>query len=469
MNRRAACTAALLALAAAPRAALAQSLPAARDAGTRIVGRIRGPGLDLPVTLDAFTAFVLVDEATSSDGAAALDALVQQRIVAVEAQRRGLSVDEPTVDRRIRDLDAGLLKSTGGKKGIEQFRSEQHLSLAEFRDKLRLAILAEQMMASDFGLAVGNGIPEEKQSLWYHDQKRAAVKREKLPPGVVADVEGHLVHGTEWGTLLYRQLPDKGQEKMREEFKGAALLLHRGRAQKIEVDAKAVDQEIAERDRQLAQMLTNEGVPAQGVGFLAAIKARGQDPDAFVNGDRFRAEITLKLLTRQQHGGDCFKAYYEAHRAEFDKSFGRKVRLASIFLEAAPKKSAKIARTWAEATDELDHMKSRILSDPSSVTATFCSQAAMHSEDKASRARGGDLGFLGPEALEARGLTNSLLDEATGSVVGPINARDGVYLLLIGEKRAASPFEEIREEVEKAARREVLVEATKDTTIELDL
>ena len=120
MNRRASRIVLLLALAAAPPAALAQTAPpaSARDPGARVVGRIRSPGSELAVSLDAFTAFVLVDEGASPDGAIALDALVQERIVAVEAQRRGLSIDEPTLDRRIRELDAMIQKSKVEAGGI---------------------------------------------------------------------------------------------------------------------------------------------------------------------------------------------------------------------------------------------------------------------------------------------------------------------------------------------------------------
>jgi len=471
VNRRASRIVLLLALAAAPPAALAQAAPpaSARDPGARVVGRIRAPGSEIPVSLDAFTAFVLVDEGASPDGAIALDALVQERIVAVEAQRRGLSIDEPTLDRRIRELDAMIQKSKVEAGGILGLARQQHLTLPELREKIRMSMLAEQMMAADFGLKAGAGIPEEKQSLWYHDQKRAAVKRDGLPVGVIAEVEGRAVRRTDWGTLLYRQLPEKQQEKLREEFKGATLLLRRGAEAKIEVTKELVDREIAARDQALVKMLAQQGMPNQGVGYLDYLKAKGQDPVAVVQSDRFRAEVVLNELARRKHGRDGFKAYYEANRADFDKRFGRKIRLAAIFLAAAPRKSAKVTRTWAEATDELDRLKSRILADPNAVPPTFGSQAAIHSDDAATRARGGDLGLLGHDALDARGLPDSLLDEKAGRVVGPINARDGVYLLLVGDPSPASPFEEIQDEVEKAARREVLLEATRDAVLELDL
>jgi Asp-tRNA(Asn)/Glu-tRNA(Gln) amidotransferase A subunit family amidase len=172
--------------------------------------------------------------------------------------------------------------------------------------------------------------------------------------------------------------PEKEQEKLREDFKGATILLRRGADAKVEATKELLEREIAARDQALVKTLAQQGVPSQGVGFLDAVKARGQDPVAFVQSDRFRAEVVLYELARRQHGRDGFKAYYESNRADFDKRFGRRIRLAAIFLAAAPKKSAKVTRTWAEATDELDRLKGRILADPNAVPQTFGSQAAIH-------------------------------------------------------------------------------------------
>jgi hypothetical protein len=207
-------------------------------------------------------------------------------------------------------------------------------------------------------------------------------------------------------------------------------------------------------------------MPSQDVTFHSMIKARGEDPETVLRSDRFRAEILLKDLAKKVYGGDGFRGFYDAHRADFDVRFGRRVRLASIFLRAAPKKTAQVPRTWAEATQELDRLKDRLGSDPASLAASFASQARIRSEDGAAAKTGGDLGFCGLRELEARGLSDSLLDAKSGTMVGPMNAREGVHLLLVGEKKSASPFEEIRDEVEKAARAELLRELKKDVPIE---
>jgi parvulin-like peptidyl-prolyl isomerase len=59
-----------------------------------------------------------------------------------------------------------------------------------------------------------------------------------------------------------------------------------------------------------------------------------------------------------------------------------------------------------------------------------------------------------------------VLDQKSDAIEGPIVTADGVHLLLLGETKAASPFEEIAAEVEKAARREFQRELRRDKRIE---
>ena len=233
--------------------------------------------------------------------------------------------------------------------------------------------------------------------------------------------------------------------------------------------AEAIQKLVDERSAQLREVLRGQGMPTDGVDYLSTLKARGDDPEVVLKSDKLKAEVVLNELTRRTHGKDGFKSYYESRRADFDALFGRKVQLADIFLIAAMKKSAKVPRTYADASRELDEMKQRLAGDPATLAAAFASQARLHSEDARSSRGGGELGFLGARDLEERGLPVALLDETSGRLFGPVNAPNGVHLLLVGEKRDASPFEEIRGEVEKAARRSVLEELEKGVKIERNL
>jgi parvulin-like peptidyl-prolyl isomerase len=455
----------IVALIAAAQAKPAAKGDAARDA-SRIVARIG----DLAITAETFASFVLDERATTQQGSEALEVLVQERVVEVEAARRGLSVDAAAVTARMAELDKKMREQTGGKTGLADYlAATRHMTEAEFRAKLPTAMLAERMMHEDFGLAAAELVPAEKQGLWFRDGHRPEVKRDGLPAGVAASVGGKEVRRSDWGITLFGALADQDEENLFKDFVGAQLLLKRGRELDIKVTAEEIQKEVDERSALLREVLAKQGMPTDGVDWLSTIKSRGDDPAVVLNSDKFKAEIILKELTRRLHGKDGFKGYYEARRADFDALFGRKVQLATIFLIAAPKKSAKVTRTWAEATHELDLLKDRLSGDPGALAAAFASQARIHSEEARSARSGGDLGFLGLKELGERGLPTSLLDEKAGTLYGPLNTAGGVHLLLVGEKKDASPFEEIRAEVEKAARRNVLEDLQKDVKIERNL
>ena len=443
--------------------AAAQARPAEKPQTQRIVAKIG----ELAIGADAFASYVLDQCATTEKGGSSLEALVQERMVEAEAARRGISVDDAAITSRYQELDRKMREQSGGKQGMDDYlKTIRHLTPAEFRAVLGKSILAERMMAEDFGIAAGTPVPPEKQGLWFRDGRRPTVKHDGLPPGVAADVGGLPVSRTEWGIRLFGALADKEQDELFKEFVGVELLLQRGRELGIEVTAAAIQAELDERTAQLKEMLAKQGMPNESVTFLSTLKARGDDPDVFLKSDKFKAELLWKEITRQQYGKDGFKGYYEARKTDFDALFGRKVKVATIFLSAAMKKSAKVARTYAEASHELDGLRERLASDPGALAAAFASQARLHSEDGRSARAGGELGFLGAKELEERGLPASLLDETPGRMVGPLTAHDGVHLLLVGEKRDASPFEEIQGEVEKAARRNVLEELRKDVKVE---
>ena len=185
---------ALVAAGGATARAPAQARPAAKPPAPRSVGRIG----DREITADEFAAFVLDERGTTAPAAKALEWLEQNRIVEVEAARRGISVDEATITTRYQDLDREMRKQSDGKQGIEDYlKTIRHLTSAEFRAILADAILAERMMAEDFGLRPGDLVPAEKQGLWFRDEKRPAVRRDRLPPGVASMVSDKEVRRTD--------------------------------------------------------------------------------------------------------------------------------------------------------------------------------------------------------------------------------------------------------------------------------
>ncbi len=417
-----------------------------------------------PIATDAFARFVLSEQ---KDGAAteALDHLIQERIVEIESRRRGIVVTEGDVAARLAGLEQRARKESGGKLGLDDQLASTKVDRAEFRRLIRKMIACERMMADDFGTR--DEIPPAKQSLWFQEQRaRAGVRTAELPAGVAAVIGGDEQIATiDWALMLYRRLPEADAAKLFDEYVGIDLLFAAAKAQGLVVTPQHVAREVQERNEALAAKLRDAHMPTDGVDYLATLKARGDDPDAVLASDRFRAEILLKELTRQRFGADGWRAYYDAHRAEFDQAFGRRVRVATIYLRAEPQKVGKAGRTWAEATAELEPMKARALQGDVPVAEAFASFARLKSEHE-SAARGGDLGFLSDAQLQQIGLPSTLLEEKPAALLGPMPAPHGVHLLRVLEQRAASPFEEIVGEVEKAARRALLQELRGSAKVE---
>ena len=432
--------------------------PQAVDAVAVIDGR--------PIEREEFARFVLAERATSSTGAEALDQLVQERLVELEARRRGVFVSDAEIAARMVDLDRQMRADSGGKLGLEELLSQRKIDRATFEALLRKSIPAERMMAADFGLPAGSTVPPEKQSLWFKElEAREGVKTSGLSDGVAAEIGEEKIGRTEWAMKLFEGLSPKESDTLFDDFVGIELILAEGKRRHFEVTERHLDAEVAERTAALVAALKAQGMATDGVDYPSTLKSRGEDPDAVIHGDRFRAAILLKELARQRHGADGFRQYYAKHRADFDAAYGRRVRLATIFLVAAQQKTAKVKRNWSEAADELEAIKKRIEQGDVPAAQAFESLAKLKSEH-GSAAKGGELGFVAEPALKQRGLPATLLDEKVGALVGPVITADGVWLLRVEEQKAASPFEEIQDEVEKAARRDLLLELRKDKKVE---
>lgn len=418
-----------------------------------------------PLGADAFARFVLAEQGSAAVGVEALDFLIQDRLIEQEAKRRGVVVSDQDVDAKLAELERRTRAETKGKLGVDDQRAAMGVDLDTFRRVLRRAIAGERMMRADFGLGDADVRPE-KQSLWFQEQRaREGVRTTGVPVGIAAEFGDERITTTDWGLQLFKALSRGDRDRLFDEYVGIELLLAAAKQAGLAVTPQHIAREVQERTAQLLAKLKEAHMPTEGVDWLSTLKARGDDPEAVVSSDRFKAEILLKELARTRHGADDWRRWYDDHRAEFDQAFGRRVRLATVFLRADAVKGGKASRTWPEATQELDALRQRCLQGDIPVGEAFASFARLRSEHE-SAARGGELGFLAEAQLEKLGLPANLVAEKPGALVGPLTVANGVHLLRVIEQRSASPFEEIRGEVEKAARRALLQELRKSAKVE---
>ena len=142
----------------------------------------------------------------------------------------------------------------------------------------------------------------------------------------------------------------------------------------------------------------------------------------------------------------ALEEYYQRHGAEFAEPERR--RLSHILLRLrpdAPPAEVAAARKKAEA----------ILQEVRAAPGRFAELAKQYSADSSSAERGGDLGWLTPGALfpeverEAFALKN-------GAIGGPVRSPAGLHIVMVTgvEPARSRPFQEVRQQVAEAARRE---------------
>jgi peptidyl-prolyl cis-trans isomerase D len=141
----------------------------------------------------------------------------------------------------------------------------------------------------------------------------------------------------------------------------------------------------------------------------------------------------LGLIRGQVEVADAeVEAYYGEHPDEFTQE--EQVRARHILLRVDDQRSKD------EALVQIEALRRRIEG-----SETFAEVASAASDDTASAARGGDLGFFGRERMTPE-FEQAAFDAEPGELVGPVETPFGVHLLEVTERRAAGrqPLDQVR-------------------------
>ena len=151
-------------------------------------------------------------------------------------------------------------------------------------------------------------------------------------------------------------------------------------------------------------------------------------------------------------GEEELRAYYEAHREDFDLQ--ERVQVSRLFL------AIHETRTEERAREEMGRYRYQLLANPS----RFAELASAHSED-IYRRRGGDMGYLSADGK--KGVSAEILDAALKLDAGQFSevflAEGGVNLLYAVNRRASveRPFSQIQGAVLRKLKQERYNEATR--------
>jgi peptidyl-prolyl cis-trans isomerase C len=170
------------------------------------------------------------------------------------------------------------------------------------------------------------------------------------------------------------------------------------------------------------------------------------------------------------------RRYYDQHRMEFVSL--TRARVSHLFL-ATPEKDTRRARAAAEAAKLLQQIKEREAKGEKQALELTASQ---RSEDAATKATGGDLGYRTREELTAAwgaAFADAVMGLKTPKEIGGVIATDkGIHLIkLLGRQEGyETPFESARSRIQGrlvVERRshsidELVVELRKTTKVEID-
>lgn len=230
------------------------------------------------------------------------------------------------------------------------------------------------------------------------------------------------------------------------------LILQQAADLKLSISSEQVDASIEEikkqnniNDEQLREALRGQGMT------MATYRA-----DLRRQLLRFRV-INIAVGSRVNISDEEVKAYYERHVKEEGSA---EVRASHIFLAIpAGSTAAEVAEKQAQAEKLLQRARGG---------EDFAKLAKEASDDSATRAEGGDLGYFGKDMLP-KPIEELVFAMKPGEIKGPVRADRGFHVIKLVDRKmkAAKPFDDVKDEIRMQLRQKDMERQTKNYLTEL--
>lgn len=355
-------------------------------------------------------------------GKDALNHLIEKQIVTLEAAHREVSVAAAEIDQRVALLEKQL---AGRDLSLDKHLADRGLTLAEFRDYVRLSILYDRLARHDLGLASTDTLSADNRQLWLREKQRqhgATTDMSKIPPGVAAIVGGQQITLGELGKTMARNLVEDERHSLLRQMVAYRLL--RQEAERRDIEITEADHDAAiERKRQ--ELATDPQYVKLGLTLEKMLQAQGRSLEDLRQGEVFRAEVLIGALGGRLFPTEQLEAAWKKDILLWQGRIGSSRETHRLFVAGPPRRSKEKAKQL------LASLASRIRT-----REDFAAAARRFSEDKNSKRRGGNLGFL---HRKEHGLDERLLATAfrlpLGKVSDPCEDGGGYSLVLVTEIR----------------------------------
>lgn len=307
-----------------------------------------------------FHLYLAAFNAGSPSAQGGFERYLRRRLVLARAAEREITVTDKDVERWVARLDALIREKSGGAESLASYRKSHNMSEAEFRRVAREAILRERLARrilsdkdptrpkdkevaeQDVVLVMDTLFKNAKKEL---DPKKLpatilerladrgiATERAKLPPGVLARIDGVDITDYEYGRELSFLLPaTEVGRALNELILVEEVKLLRGD------DGPPTESELAaqkewyltmERNRLERQLRGQEKVTDELVE--ASLRSRGLTLEEVFANPAFLAQARARGHFRRSIDEKQLHEYYERNKARY----GARLRVARILVEA---------------------------------------------------------------------------------------------------------------------------------------
>lgn len=421
------------------------------------------------VTVAQLDEVLLWRSAMAPEGQAALQQLLEVRVVDRLGEEGGVEITNQEIADRYRELDRQI-RASGQASSLAEVIETEGIPRARFREYLRLSMVQEILARRALGIDAAAPVTSEEQTTWL--KGAIAARGTELMPhpwaeGRVATCgEGVTITRDEFLEHLRGELP-------RDEVGDACYMILLERAVRARMPdlseagiESALDREIERRRAEIAA-----DPKYRGADYEQVLGAKGLSIEAVRRDPAIRAAALAHEAVNRDHDDEGLRAAYEKERLFFDAAFGEAVEIYWIF---------KYAGEGHAMFPDFDIVEAdlRTMRDKIEGPEEFRRAVPLQSQDTASKQRDGFLGSLSRvgksgeldtlrkaafETLDGAGSP----EEAEGAIFGPVRTNNGVGLGMLGKHRRAPTWERMKELVHTHLRREFLAGCLAATNVDV--
>lgn len=391
-------------------------------------------------------------------GLQACDVLVDAVLTRRAATKKHLMPTDEEVRTFWKELQAQL--RAAGKKP-EEFAAVRNTGEAEWLRYLAIQMAQERLVRAELELGPKDPVSGDMLRLWQQEARKQAkieIDPDVLPIGSAAVIDGETIPMVELGTLLLRTSEEDERRKFITQFVYLQSIEAFAKTEAIEPSLADIESALDERRKETARDPRFHGLP-----FEQVLKTTtGMTVTGLKQSRIFRAKVLLEQLSAKIYPDAVLRADLERDRTAILEQVGPRRRISLIFVRALDEPNALIPLDFPAAEKKITAVRQRLEKD------TFDIVARIESQEPASKAKGGDLGW---HTRRSPSIPESVLAAAfalaADEVSQPVRDKDGYLLVKCTDIEPPLPDEQLLERLRELRSKELSAKILADAKLEV--